>query len=96
MRRLFSMYAEDVRRIPENSFRDLLHYRTHGRAALSEPALRDFHNIGIRDTVLASHRAPTRTAAPSPADVTTTIRHPVIGEPIPDPDARVQVLDHAK
>ena len=29
------------------------HFRTHGRAAPSEPVLRDFHNIENRDAVLA-------------------------------------------
>ncbi len=75
------------------------HYRTHGRAAPSEPVLRDFHNIENRDAVLAwDATTPRADADGRPVtrwDGTTTIRHPVTGEPVPDPDARVQVLDYA-
>ena len=75
------------------------HFRTHGRAAPSEPVLRDFHNIENRDAVLAWDATTPRVDAEGRPvtrwDGTTTIRHPVTGEPVPDPEARVQVLDYA-
>ncbi|MEZ5752868.1 MAG: type IIL restriction-modification enzyme MmeI [Paracoccaceae bacterium] len=76
------------------------HYRTHGKAAPAEPVLRDFHNIENRDAVLtwASTR-PRLDDAGQPVtrwDGQTTIAHPVTGERVPDPQARVQVMDYLK
>ncbi|WP_439521601.1 class I SAM-dependent DNA methyltransferase [Marivita sp.] len=76
------------------------HYRTHGTAAPSEPVLRDFKNIRNADAVLEwSDRTPRMDADGNPVtrwDGVTTQRHPVTGEEVPDPEARVQVYDYAK
>ncbi|MBM2321022.1 MULTISPECIES: class I SAM-dependent DNA methyltransferase [Marivita] len=76
------------------------HYRTHGTAAPSEPVLRDFKNIRNADAVLEwSDRTPRVDADGNPVtrwDGVTTLRHPVTGEEVPDPAARVQVFDYAK
>jgi len=76
------------------------HYRTHGSAAPSEPVLRDFKNIRNADAVLEwSDRTPRMDAGGNPVtrwDGVTTMRHPVTGEEVPDPAARVQVFDYAK
>lgn len=76
------------------------HYRTHGTAAPSEPVLRDFKNIRNADAVLEwSGRTPRMDADGNPVtrwDGVTTMRHPVTGEEVPDPAARVQVFDYAK
>lgn len=75
------------------------HYRTHGKAAPSEPILRDFRNIEHRDAVLTwTGRTPRMDEADAPVtrwDGVTTIRHPATGEEVPDPSARVQVFDYA-
>jgi hypothetical protein len=76
------------------------HYRTHGKASPSEPVLRDFHNIENRDAVL--HHAGTKPrldGAGQPVtrwDGETTTTHPVTGEQVPDPLARVPVVDYLK
>ena len=76
------------------------HYRTHGKASPSEPVLRDFHNIENRDAVL--HHAGTKPrldGAGQPVtrwDGETTTTHPVTGEQVPDPLARVPVMDYLK
>lgn len=76
------------------------HYRTYGTAAPSEPVLRDFKNIRNADAVLEwSDRTPRMDADGTPVtrwDGVTTMRHPVTGEEVPDPAARVQVFDYAK
>ncbi|EBA05978.1 class I SAM-dependent DNA methyltransferase [Sagittula stellata] len=76
------------------------HYRTHGQAAPSEPVLRDFRNIANADAVLKwDDRTPRMDAEGNPVtrwDGVTTMRHPVTGEEVPDPAARVQVYDYAK
>lgn len=76
------------------------HFRTHGTAAPSEPVLRDFKNIENRDAVLEwLDRAPRDDQDGNPVtrwDGVTTMRHPVTGEEVPDPDARVQVYDYIK
>lgn len=76
------------------------HFRTHGKAAPSEPVLRDFKNIQNRDAVLDwDDRTPRMDDQGKPVtrwDGTTTMRHPVTGEEVPDPDARVQVYDYSK
>ena len=76
------------------------HFRTYGTAAPSEPVLRDFKNIRNADAVLEwSDRTPRMDADGNPVtrwDGVTTIRHPVTGEEVPDPAARVQVFDYAK
>ena len=75
------------------------HFRTYGKAAPSEPVLRDFKNIENRDAVLDwDDRTPRMDDQGQPVtrwDGTTTMRHPVTGEEVPDPDARVQVYDYA-
>lgn len=76
------------------------HFRTHGNAAPAEPVLRDFENIENRDAVLTwTESRPRLDASGKPVtrwDGQTTITHPVTGEQVPDPDARVQVLDYLK
>lgn len=76
------------------------HFRTHGTASPAEPVLRDFRNIENRDAVLAwDGTRPRLDDAGQPVarwDGVSTIRHPVTGEPVPDPAARVQVLDYLK
>ncbi|MRG74077.1 class I SAM-dependent DNA methyltransferase [Alphaproteobacteria bacterium HT1-32] len=76
------------------------HFRTHGTAAPSEPVLRDFKNIINADAVLEwSDRLPRMDAEGKPVtrwDGVTTLRHPVTGEEVPDPGARVRVYDYAE
>ena len=76
------------------------HFRTYGRAAPAEPVLRDFHNIEHRDAILEwTDRTPRMNEDGTPVtrwDGVTTMRHPVTGEEVPDPSARVQVFDYAK
>ncbi|MDJ0919607.1 MAG: hypothetical protein QNI84_00640 [Henriciella sp.] len=74
------------------------HFRTYGNAAPSEPVLRDFKNIRQGDAVLEwADRTPRIDQNGTPVtrwDGVTTMRHPVTGEEVPDPDARVQVYDY--
>ena len=76
------------------------HFRTHGKASPAEPVLRDFKNIENRDAVLTwAETRPRLDASGKPVtrwDGQSTITHPVTGEKVPDPDARVQVLDYLK
>jgi MmeI, DNA-methyltransferase domain/MmeI, N-terminal domain/MmeI, helicase spacer domain/MmeI, target recognition domain len=76
------------------------HFRTHGRASPAEPVLQDFHNIEHRDAVLVwDDRVPRVDDQGQPVtrwDGVTTMRHPVTGEEVPDPSARVQVYDYIK
>ncbi|MEO1378751.1 MAG: DNA methyltransferase [Pseudomonadota bacterium] len=76
------------------------HFRTYGNAAPSEPVLRDFKNIRQGDAVLEwEDRTERMDEDGTPVtrwDGVTTMRHPVTGEEVPDPDARVQVYDYAK
>ena len=76
------------------------HFRTYGNAAPSEPVLRDFKNIRQGDAVLEwEDRTPRIDATGTPVtrwDGVTTMRHPVTGEEVPDPETRVQVYDYAK
>jgi hypothetical protein len=76
------------------------HFRTHGKASPSEPVLRDFRNIENRDAVLTFEGTKARLDdAGQPVtrwDGETTIMHPVTGEQVPDPAARVAVLDYIK
>ena len=76
------------------------HFRTYGQAAPSEPVLRDFKNIRNADAVLEwSNCNPRLDDSGQPItrwDGVTTIRHPVTGEEVPDPAARVQVYDYIK
>lgn len=73
------------------------HFRTHGKASPSEPVLRDFRNIENRDAVLTHQGSKPRlddTRAPVTRwDGVSTITHPVTGEQVPVPEARVAVLD---
>lgn len=76
------------------------HFRTHGKASPAEPVLRDFRNIVNRDAVL-SHEGTKPRIDKSGAPVTrwdgrTMMTHPVTGEEVPDPEARVPVLDYIK
>jgi hypothetical protein len=76
------------------------HFRTHGRASPAEPVLKDFHNIENRDAVLdwADRRPRVDANGQSVTrwDGIGTIEHPVTGEQVPDPAARVQVWDYLK
>lgn len=76
------------------------HFRTFGAAAPSEPILRDFKNIEFRDAILEwDDRRPQRDEDGKPVtrwDGITTVRHPVTGEEVPDPQARVQVFEYVK
>ena len=76
------------------------HFRTHGTASPAEPVLRDFRNIENRDAVLAwDSTRPRLDDAGRPVarwDGVSKILHPVTGEQVPDPAARVQVLDYLK
>lgn len=76
------------------------HFRTYGKATPAEPVLRDFKNIENRDAVLSYTGTRKRMDdAGNPVtrwDGQTTIVHPVTGEDVPDPAARVQVLDYIK
>ena len=76
------------------------HFRTHGQATPSEPVLRDFKNISNADAVLEwEDRHPCLDEDGTPVtrwDGVTTMRHPVTGEEVPDPQARVQVYDYVK
>lgn len=76
------------------------HFRTHGTATPAEPVLRDFRNIENRDAVLSwDGTRPRMDNAGQPVtrwDGVSTVHHPVTGEPVPDPAARVQVLDYLK
>ncbi|SOC04757.1 class I SAM-dependent DNA methyltransferase [Rhodobacter maris] len=76
------------------------HFRTHGKASPAEPVLRDFHNIENRDAVLTwdgtRPRCDTSGAPVTRWDGTTTTRHPVTGDEVPDPQARIAVLDYLK
>lgn len=75
------------------------HFRTYGQATPAEPVLRDFHNIENRDAVLTwADRTPRMDDAGAPVtrwDGIGTVTHPVTGEQVPDPAARVQVFDYA-
>ena len=76
------------------------HFRTHGKASPAEPVLRDFRNIENRDAVLTwASTSPRLDAQGQPVtrwDGVTTITHPVTGEEVPDPAARLAVLDYHK
>jgi len=76
------------------------HFRTHGKASPAEPVLRDFRNIENRDAVLTwDSRKPRLDDQGRPVtrwDGETKLRHPVTGEDVPDPEARVQVYDYHK
>lgn len=76
------------------------HFRTYGKAAPSEPALRDFKYINNADAVLEwSDRTPRIDENGAPVirwDGVTTIRHNLTGEEVPTLAARVQVYDYAK
>ena len=76
------------------------HFRTYGNAVPSEPVLRDFKNIRNGDALLEwADRTPRMDTDGKPVtrwDGVTTIRHPVTGEEVPDPAARVQVYDYTK
>jgi hypothetical protein len=75
------------------------HYRTHGKAAPSEPVLNDFKNIRNGDAVLEwSGQTPRMDADGAPVtrwDGVTTIRHNVSEEEVPDTAARIAVYDYA-
>lgn len=71
------------------------HFRTYGKAAPSEPVLKDFKNIECRDAVLEwSELAPEQDEHGLPVtrwDGRTYTEHPVTGESIPDTLAREPV-----
>ena len=74
------------------------HFRTHGQATPSEPALRDFKNIRNADALLEwEYLQPRLDKHGQPVtrwDGVTTMRHPVTGKNVPDTNARVQVYDY--
>ncbi|MEH6654554.1 MAG: DNA methyltransferase [Loktanella salsilacus] len=74
------------------------HFRTHGKASPAEPVLRDFKNIENRDAVLTwDAMTPRMDEAGKPVtrwDGVTTITSHITGQPVPDPEARVQVYDY--
>ena len=76
------------------------HFRTHGKASPAEPVLRDFRTIENRDAVLdwqsRTERRDGNGALVTRWDGIGTTRHPVTGEPVPDPQARTQVWDYLK
>ena len=76
------------------------HFRTHGQVPPSEPVLRDFNNIRNTDAVLEwedrLHRLHEDGTPVTHWDGVTTMRHPVTGEEVPDPNARAQVYDYLK
>ena len=72
------------------------HLRTRGTLqGLAEPIIRDLHNVENRDAVLDwDERTPLLDEQGRPVtrwDGRTTKAHPVTGEEVPDPDARVPV-----
>ncbi|PTV95932.1 type II restriction/modification system DNA methylase subunit YeeA [Rhodobacter aestuarii] len=74
------------------------HFRTHGKASPAEPVLRDFHNIECRDALMTwastQPRLDERGEPVTRWDGIGTILHPITGERVPDPAARVAVLDY--
>jgi len=74
------------------------HFRTYGKAAPSEPVLKDFKNIECRDAVLEwSDRTPRTDEDGEPVtrwDGVTTVADS-LGNEVPDKDARVEVYDYA-
>ncbi|MFO1507015.1 MAG: DNA methyltransferase [Lysobacterales bacterium] len=69
------------------------HFRTHGDVNPPQPVVKDFHNIGNRDAVLAYDRMECVTDEARRADHRwdgkTMKASPVTGEPVPDENARV-------
>jgi hypothetical protein len=74
------------------------HFRTHGKAAPSEPVLRDFKNIQTADALLTWDKKEIRRDENGKPvtrwDGITTKTHPVTGEEVPDTDARREVYDY--
>nr|WP_320144510.1 DNA methyltransferase [uncultured Cohaesibacter sp.] len=74
------------------------HFRTHGDASPTEPVLRDFQNIENRDAVLDwDDKEVSLDENGEPVtrwDGITTKPHPVTGEEVPDPTARIKVYDY--
>ncbi len=75
------------------------HLRTHGNLRnLREPIIKDLHNIQKRDAVLEWDSVePLLDADGKPVtrwDGRTTKPHPVTGEEVPDPEARVQAYKY--
>lgn len=76
------------------------HLRTHGGLkGLPEPIIRDLHNVENRDAVLTwEARTPLLDAQGQTVtrwDGHTTKAHPVTGEAVPDPEARVQAWQYS-
>ena len=71
------------------------HFRTHGDASPTEPVLRDFRNIVNRDAVLDwDDKEVSLDENGEPVtrwDGITTKPHPVTGDEVPDPTARIKV-----
>lgn len=74
------------------------HFRTHGDASPTEPVLRDFRNIENRDAVLDwDDKEVSLDENGEPVtrwDGITTKPHPVTGDEVPDPTARIKVYDY--
>ena len=73
------------------------HFRTFGKATPSQPVLRDFHNIECRDALLdLKGERPRVDEDGKPVtrwDGESYIISNVTGERVPDPKARVQIID---
>jgi len=75
--------------------------RTHGNLHnLPEPIIKDLHNIECRDAVLDYENKTEQRDADGQVvtrwDGHTTKLHPITGEAVPDPDARVPVYTYTK
>ena len=74
------------------------HFKTFGKAAPSEPVLKDFHNIEKRDALLTWDSTEPRKDDDGNVvtrwDGETMIKSKVTGEDIPDPDARIKVYNY--
>ncbi|MFN8349950.1 MAG: type IIL restriction-modification enzyme MmeI [Flavobacteriales bacterium] len=75
--------------------------RTHGHLhSLPEPIIKDLHNIECRDAVLEYESKTEQRDANGQVvtrwDGRTTKPHPVTGEDVPDPEARVPVYTYSK
>jgi len=75
------------------------HFRTHGKAAPSEPVLRDFKNIQTADALLTWDKVELRRDEHGKPvtrwDGITTKTNPVTGKEDPDTDARREVYDYS-
>ncbi|MFM8293981.1 MAG: class I SAM-dependent DNA methyltransferase, partial [Microcystaceae cyanobacterium] len=76
------------------------HFRLFGTLPPIEPVLREYKNIEFRDAVLAYDKVKTA-VDPKTGKVRTrwggkTIKHPVTGEDVPDPNDQVKILHYVR